>query len=105
VFRNCTITAAPGVDKVFLGRPWRRYARTVYIHCEMGPFIRPRGWDNWRDTANEKTVFYGEYHSTGKGADPTDRVKWSHQMTRRQASKYTPAKVFAGCHPWTPDAG
>ena len=29
VFKNCKLTAAPGVKKVYLGRPWRPYAATV----------------------------------------------------------------------------
>jgi pectinesterase len=103
VFKNCRITAAPGVTGVMLGRPWRKYAKTVYIDCDMGGFIRPRGWDNWRDTANEKTVYYGEYHSTGAGADPSGRVKWAHHLTRKQASQYTAARIFTGCHPWNPE--
>lgn len=36
VFRDCKLTAAPGVDKVYLGRPWRPYAATVFINCEWG---------------------------------------------------------------------
>jgi pectinesterase len=31
VFFDCELTAAPGTDKVFLGRPWRPYAKTVFI--------------------------------------------------------------------------
>ena len=31
VFKNCKLTAAPGVKKVYLGRPWRPYAATVFI--------------------------------------------------------------------------
>ena len=34
VFKNCKLTAAPGVKKVYLGRPWRPYAATVFINCE-----------------------------------------------------------------------
>ncbi|MEO9031635.1 MAG: pectinesterase family protein, partial [Ginsengibacter sp.] len=33
VFNNCTLEAAPGIDKVFLGRPWRKYAKTVFLNC------------------------------------------------------------------------
>src|SRR5699024_9808444 len=58
VFKDCKIIAAPKVTKVFLGRPWRKYAKTVFIDCQMGDFIRPEGWDNWRNLENEKTVFY-----------------------------------------------
>ena len=54
VFKNCRLTADPGVDKVYLGRPWRPYAATVFINCEMGKHIRPEGWHNWGETIDEK---------------------------------------------------
>ncbi len=94
VFKNCEIKAAPGVDQVFLGRPWRRNAKTVFINCNMGAFIRPEGWDNWRNPENEKTVFYAEYHSAGPGAAPSSRVKWSKQLTREQVQKYDMRNIF-----------
>jgi len=47
VFKHCTLTAAADVDKVYLGRPWRKYTRTVFIDCELGAHILPEGWDNW----------------------------------------------------------
>lgn len=31
VFLNCRLTAAPDVDQVYLGRPWRDYAQTVFV--------------------------------------------------------------------------
>lgn len=65
VFKNCRLTAEPDVKKVYLGRPWRPYAATYFIDCEMGSHITPAGWDNWRDPANEKTARYGEYRSSG----------------------------------------
>ena len=34
VFKHCKLTAEPGVDKVYLGRPWRPYAYTLFIECE-----------------------------------------------------------------------
>ncbi|SFV30725.1 pectinesterase family protein [Thermoflavifilum thermophilum] len=103
VFRDCQIQATAGVDKVYLGRPWRKYAKTVFIRCEMGGFIRPEGWDNWRNPDNEKTVFYAEYHSTGHGAKPADRVKWSHQLNAKQASIYTIKQIFTNpASSWNP---
>ena len=77
VFKNCRLTADPGVDKVYLGRPWRPYAATVFINCEMGKHIRPEGWHNWGNVENEKTARYAEYGSTGEGAPVADRVKLS----------------------------
>lgn len=95
VFRNCTLTADTSAHKVFLGRPWRAYAKTVYINCSMGSFIRPEGWDNWRNPDKEKTVFYAEYKSTGPGANPDQRVKWSKQLTDEEAAQYTKENIFA----------
>lgn len=94
VFKNCEIKALPGIEKVYLGRPWRKYARTVFINCQMGDFIRPKGWNNWSNPENEKMVFYAEYHSTGAGANPSERVDWSHQLTKKKAKQYTIENIF-----------
>ncbi len=94
VFKDCEIKALPEVDKVFLGRPWRRYAKTVFINCRMGAFIRSKGWDNWRNPDNEKTVFYAEYHSTGPGAATKERAKWAVHLSKRQAEDYTVQNIF-----------
>lgn len=96
VFRNCSLQAATGVDKVFLGRPWRKYARTVYLNCNMGSFILPAGWNNWSDPENEKTAFYAEYKSSGEGTAPGKRALWSKQLTDKEAKQYTVENVLAG---------
>lgn len=77
VFKNCKLTADPEVKKVYLGRPWRPYAYTAFIDCEMDSHITPAGWDNWRNPDNENTARYIESGSRGPGANPTARVKWA----------------------------
>lgn len=94
VFKNCRLTADKGVNKVYLGRPWRPYASTFFIDCEMGDHITPAGWDNWRDPANEQTARYGEYKSTGTGAAPKQRVSWSRQFTDKEAAAITRKNVL-----------
>ena len=94
VFLDCKLTAAKGVDEVYLGRPWRSYARTVFINCELGDHIVPAGWDNWNDPGKEQTVFYAEYGNTGPGANPEDRVKWSRQLTPGEAAAHTKSEVL-----------
>lgn len=79
VFRNCRLTADPDVKKVYLGRPWRPYAYTAFIDCEMGSHITPAGWDNWRNPENEKTARYYESGSKGPGAETSKRVPWAKQ--------------------------
>lgn len=94
VLDHCTIEAAPGVKHVLLGRPWRPYAKTVWLQCKMGDFIASAGWDNWRDTANQSTAFYAEFQSGGSGANPEKRAAWSHQLIRSQAAQYTRSKIL-----------
>lgn len=87
VFNNCKLTAAEGVDKVYLGRPWRPYGYTLFMNCELGAHIRPEGWHNWGKADNEKTARYMEYNNTGAGADNTKRAAWSRQLTKKEATK------------------
>ena len=102
VFHNCRLTAAPGVTKVYLGRPWRDYAKVVFLDCFLDRHIRPEGWHNWGSTAKEKTAYYAEYQNFGPGADTSARVSWSRQLTPEQAKEYTPEKVLAGSVLWNP---
>lgn len=95
VFLNCKITAASGVEKVFLGRPWRSFAKVAFLNCELGSFIVPEGWDNWSNAENEKTVAFQEFMNNGAGADRSKRVKWSHELTKKEAANYTKEKIFA----------
>ena len=85
VFRDCRLTADPDVKKVYLGRPWRPYAYTAFINCEMGNHIAPSGWDNWRDPENEKTARYMEYGSNGPGANSDQRVTWARRLNAEEA--------------------
>ena len=95
------MTAAPGVDKVYLGRPLRPYSATVFINCELGKHICPAGWDNWRNPENEKTARYAEFGSTGEGAGNTNRVKWAKQLTKKEVGRYEDSGyLFQMCSDW-----
>lgn len=102
VFLNCQLTAAPEARKVYLGRPWRPHARTVFIDTDMGAHIRPEGWHNWGNADNEKTAYYAEYQSKGAGAAARGRVAWARQLSAKEAKTYTLAKIFGGPAPWLP---
>lgn len=103
VFRRCKLTAAPEVNKVYLGRPWRPYAATVFIDCELGKHICPAGWDNWRKAENEKTARYAEFGSTGEGASVNGRVQWAKQLTKKEAAQYEDWQfIFGMCSDWKP---
>lgn len=89
VFLNCKITGNAQEASFFLGRPWRPYGKSVFIGCELGKHIKPEGWDNWRNPENEKTAFFAEYNNSGPGAKKENRANWSHQLTNKEAEKYT----------------
>ena len=95
VFRSCRVTAADGVEKLYLGRPWKSTARTVWLGCELPAAVRPEGWHNWRDPARERTSFYAEWGCTGPGADRSGRVAWSHGLSDAEAAEYAPELIFA----------
>jgi pectinesterase len=99
VFLDCRLTAAEGITKVYLGRPWRDYARVVFIRCEMGSQIVQEGWSNWQGTSRDKTAYYTEYGNTGPGSDISHRVAWSHQLSKKEASKYTLHNILAPALP------
>ena len=96
IFKNCKLTADANVTDVYLGRPWRINAKTVFISCEMGKHIKPEGWHNWGKKDAEETSFYGEYNSIGEGSNPNKRVLWSHQLKKSKAKKYTAKNILVG---------
>lgn len=97
VFRDCRITGE-GSATHFLGRPWRPYAKTVFLNCEMGKQVIGEGWNNWGKKENEQTTFYAEYQSRGEGAARNKRASWSHQLKTDDVQNYNPAHVFGD---WT----
>jgi pectinesterase len=102
VFIKCRFTADSSSNKVYLGRPWRIFAKTVFIDCELGAHILPEGWHNWKKPEAEKTAFYAEYNSTGPGANPEKRVSWSHQLSKTEAKAYATEKILKGTDNWNP---
>lgn len=105
VFLDCELTADPGVTKVYLGRPWRPFAKTVFIQCQLGGHIRAEGWHPWPGDPmfpeKEKTAYFAEYGNQGEGAPTMERVPWSRQLSGKAMKKYTLENIFGG---WIPEA-
>jgi unsaturated rhamnogalacturonyl hydrolase len=99
IFNNCTITHDASVTSMYLGRPWRAYAMTLFINCQLPAIINPAGWENWRNPANELTARYFEYANTGPGADRSKRVAWSHELTEVEAASIPLHRVFGDWEP------
>lgn len=98
VFSHCRLTSDCPAGTIYLGRPWREYAKTVFIGCELGAHIHPAGWQDWNK--DHSYFYYAEYRSHGPGASPGTRADFSHQLTDAQAAEYTIENVLNG---WKPD--
>lgn len=94
VFLNCKITGDAPANSFYLGRPWRPFAKTVFINCFLDKHIKPEGWHNWSKPDAEKTAYYAEYKSTGPGGNNAARVGWSHQLTDEEVKHYTIEKIL-----------
>lgn len=102
VFLNCKLTGDAGPRSVYLGRPWRDYAKVAFVNCIMGEQIIPEGWHNWDKPEREKTVNFVEALSQGPGANESARVKWSKILSLEEAEKYTIANILSGTDSWDP---
>lgn len=100
VFIKSKIIGNAKENSVYLGRPWRPFAKTVYIDCEINSTIKPEGWHNWSKPDAEKTTFYAESNSKGTGANASKRVSWSYQLSKEERKKYTTENILKGNDNW-----
>jgi pectinesterase len=98
VFHCCKFTSNCPPNSVYLGRPWRNFAKVVLIQCELGEHIKEEGWHDWDKTEAQDTVFFAEYESTGKGAvgiENGKRVSWSKQLEVDEIEHFSRERVYA----------
>ncbi|CUA68807.1 putative pectinesterase A [Rhizoctonia solani] len=71
-----------GIGSVYLGRPWRNYARVVFQNSELGANVLPAGWSIWSNTDNRTNMTtFAEFQNTGPGAWNDQRAGFSHLLT------------------------
>jgi pectinesterase len=97
-------SSASANHRVYLGRPWRPYARVVYIRTELPDELASEGWNDWGHATNQKTAWFAESASTGPGAHPAARSKWSHQLKADEVRSFLPSAFLAGSDGWNPAA-
>ena len=102
VFNRCKIAGANPDVQTWLGRPWRINASTIYLNCELSDAVRPPGWNDWNKPEAHTHTRYAEYHSTGAGANPTNRPAWTKQLTDAEAQAITVQRVLGGTDDWDP---
>lgn len=100
IFYQCHFTSNCPKESVYLGRPWREYAKTVLIYCQIEEHVCKEGWHDWNKPFSHETTFYAEYENTGSGSDIKGRVSWSHKLENIEV--YTKKYILSGQDNWTP---
>ncbi|XP_072999116.1 probable pectinesterase/pectinesterase inhibitor 51 [Typha latifolia] len=111
VFDRCVVNGSeeylalyrqkPAVHRVYLGRPWKEYSRTVFVDCFLAEIVRSEGWLPWNGDFALKTLFYGEHGNTGPGGDVSQRVSWSSQIPAEHLAVYSVDNFIQG-NQWIP---
>ena len=103
VFIDCDLTSNAPPESVYLGRPWRNYAKVCFLKCWIGAHVKQEGWHNWNKTDAESTVVFAEYNSSGPGkAQAGGRVPWANLLTEQEAAEYTVPLILSGEDDWQP---
>ncbi len=98
VFDKCKFTSDAKEETVYLSRPWRNFAKAVFLNCDFGKHIKREGFHDWDKLDAHDTVFYAEYNCTGEGSDLTNRVDFAKTLTYEQSLEYTKEKVLGYQH-------
>ncbi|MBR1585493.1 MAG: hypothetical protein IJ662_08145 [Clostridia bacterium] len=102
VFHRCRLTGACPPGRAYLGRPWRKFARTVFLHCDMDACVAPEGFRDW-DADKRITSRCGEFGTTGVRADQSTRHPAQKRLTEEDAMALTVPQVLGGFDGWRPD--
>ncbi|KAK4267782.1 hypothetical protein QN277_024517 [Acacia crassicarpa] len=88
VIQNCRVRPEGSTGaRNYLGRPWQKYSRTVFMKNDLDGCIDPKGWSEWSGGFALSTLYYAEYMNSGEGASTQNRVNWPGFHVLRSASE------------------
>lgn len=96
---------------VYLGRPWREYAKTVFVECCFGEHIRPELFHDWNKEKARETVFYAVGNCSydiieGRSEDSFEpnafpqKAEFVKELSAEQTVKFTKGCVLGGEDGW-----
>ena len=101
IFHRCRLTGACAAGGAYLGRPWRQYARTLFLDCEMDECVSPQGFADWNEL-KPVTDRCGEWRTSGARADLSARHIRQKRLTDAEARAVTLPGVLSGEDGWKP---
>lgn len=102
VFHACHLTGECKPGQAYLGRPWRPYARTVFLCCDMDEHVSPQGFVDW-DAPKPVTERCGEWNTIGTQSDQSTRHPRQRRLTKEEAQEITLVSVLGGNDHWQPN--
>ena len=110
VFQGCHVAASPEVEgnvTAYLGRPWRVYAKVVFMQSVLDGIVAPAGWERWDNTSSVDLLFFAEYENQGAGAGTSQRVSWKgfHVLKDDNEAEDFTVNNFIGGNVWLPETG
>lgn len=73
IFYNCIVLNNKNVQNIFLGRPWRQFAKAYFINCNLSKNIAENGWHYWGDDSSSiRNVDFRVY-----GSNQNFEQKWT----------------------------
>lgn len=100
VFSRCNLIGNNCPEgSVYLGRPWREFAKTIFVDCTFGSHIHPERFHDWNKKEAHETIFYGEYHNSPAPISPASFVQL---LIEDMTKDYTKESVLSGEDNWTP---
>ncbi|XP_031496633.1 pectinesterase-like [Nymphaea colorata] len=107
LFPTSDLARVSSAYPAYLGRPWKPYARTVFMQTYMGNHIRPEGWLEWLGHPYDSSVYYAEYENSGPGSNLRGRVKWPgfHAIGSEVQARAFTVGTFLDGRSWLPHTG
>ncbi len=104
VFIDCEFTTDSAAEGTYyLGRPWREFAKTVFLNCNMGKHINKKSFSKWKNfEERSETCYYAQYESYGDGFDDSSVADWTYILSDDEAKIYTLENIFKD---WNPIVG
>jgi pectinesterase len=97
VFKGCTFISNECPEgSVYLGRPWRDYAKSVFIDCVVGDHICAEGFHDWnKPHARECSCFaaFGCFRPDGDAYAPT--AEFARDINEEELDELTREKILA----------
>jgi pectinesterase len=94
VFQKCRFTSNCPENTVYLGRPWRIYAKTVILNSQIDAHITDAAFHDWNKPESHETTFFALYQCTGKNFSADTLADYVHILTDEQAAAYTRENVL-----------